>query len=108
METLKSLSSKALSAVKGNLSNMSKPITAVVVGYMVLLVVLILSYYLAWLYNALHGTIALKDLYTIIHELTGTSMIACITFIGGCFVDIDDNGIPDAFEKNNNNNREVK
>lgn len=100
METLKSLATKAANTIKGNLSSMSKPITAVVVGYMILLIILILSYYLAWLYNIIcKGQVVLNDMYILIHELSGASMIACVTFIGGCFVDIDNDGIPDTFQK---------
>ncbi len=99
-DKIKSMLSDAAGNIKGKASHMGKPITAVVVGYMVLLIILILSYYAAWLYNILcKGQVVLNDMYILIHELTGTSMIACITFIGGCFVDMDGDGVPDVFEK---------
>lgn len=36
---------------------------------------------------------------SIIHELDAPAMVAFITFIAGCFVDLDGDGIPDAIER---------
>lgn len=41
----------------------------------------------------------MSDLLAIIREMIGTAMIGFITFIAGCFVDVNGNGIPDRFEK---------
>lgn len=41
----------------------------------------------------------MSDLLAIIREMIGTAMIGFITFIAGCFVDVNENGIPDRFEK---------
>lgn len=34
-----------------------------------------------------------------IKELVGPAMVGFISFIAGCFVDLNGNGIPDTFEK---------
>ena len=43
----------------------------------------------------------MNDLLAVIREMIGTAMIGFMTFIAGCFVDMNDNGIPDKFEEDN-------
>ena len=40
----------------------------------------------------------MSDLLAIIKEMIGPAMIGFVTFIAGCFVDVNSNGIPDKFE----------
>ena len=59
----------------------------------------VLSYYGFWLYLAVTGKIQLPDLLAMVRELVGPAMVGFVTFIAGCFVDLDGNGIPAHFEK---------
>lgn len=51
------------------------------------------------MYLAVMGKIQLPDLLAMIRELVGPAMVGFVTFIAGCFVDLDGNGVPDHFEK---------
>jgi hypothetical protein len=57
------------------------------------------TYYAAWLYQWNEGEVALGDLLSLIQEMVGASMVAFVTFIAGCLVDKDNDGIPDQFEE---------
>ena len=59
----------------------------------------VVSYYGFWMYLAVMGKIQLPDLLAMIRELVGPAMVGFVTFIAGCFVDLDGNGVPDHFEK---------
>ena len=41
----------------------------------------------------------MSDLLSLIREMVGGGMVAFVTFIAGCMVDSDHDGIPDRFEK---------
>lgn len=90
---------KGLGAVKKRLNQFQQPIKWIVIGYMVTVFLFVVSYYGFWVYLAVTGKIQLPDLLAMIRELVGPTMVGFITFIAGCFVDLDGNGIPDHFEK---------
>lgn len=98
LEKLKGVVSSFLSSAKEKINTMQKPIKFVIVGYFILVVMLVLTYYAAWLYLWQGGKATLPDLLAIIQEMIGTAMISFVSFIGGCFVDMNGNGIPDKFE----------
>lgn len=98
-EKFKSVFTKTTKTIKKKLKGLSQPIKVVTIGYFLIVVALVLSYYAAWLYLFIINKATLNDLMALINSMIGTSMIAFITFIAGCFVDIDGNGIPDQFEK---------
>lgn len=75
-----------------------KPIKWVVVIYFFLVLVLIVTYYSAWVYLFLDGKATLADLLAILKETISTAMIGFITFIAGCFIDLNKNGVPDNLE----------
>lgn len=83
---------------KAKLNNMQKPIQWIVIGYFILVLLLVLTYYIAWLYLWQGDKAALPDLLAIIKEMIGPAMIGFVTFIGGCFVDLNNNGVPDRLE----------
>ena len=68
-----------LSTVKVKINAMSRPIKTVIVGYFLLVVVLVATYYIAWLYQWHNGQIVMSDLLAVIKEMI--------------------NGIPDNFEE---------
>jgi hypothetical protein len=41
----------------------------------------------------------MSDLLAVIKEMIGPAMIGFMTFIAGCFIDMNNNGIPDNFEE---------
>lgn len=84
---------------KSKIVGMRQPIKWVVFLYFGLVTVLVLTYYAAWLWLWKEGEVALGDLLSLITEMVGGGMIAFITFIAGCMVDSDHDGIPDQFEK---------
>jgi hypothetical protein len=98
-EKVRGLFTKGLGAVKERLNQFQQPIKWIVIGYMVTVFLFVVSYYGFWVYLAVTGKIQLPDLLAMIRELVGPAMVGFITFIAGCFVDLDGNGIPDHFEK---------
>lgn len=84
---------------KSKIDGMKQPIKWVVFLYFGMVALLVLTYFTAWLYQWYGGEVALGDLLSLIREMTGGGMIAFITFIAGCMVDTDKDGIPDQFEE---------
>lgn len=78
---------------------MKRPIKWVVFSYFSIVALLVLTYYGAWLYQWYAGKIVMNDLLALIKEMVGTSMVAFVTFIAGCMVDTNNDGIPDRFGK---------
>ena len=79
-------------------ANTEKPIKYVVLFYFAIVLLLLITYYAAWLYLFLESKAALADLLAIIQETISATMIGFITFIAGCFVDLNKNGVPDNLE----------
>ena len=98
LEKLKDYISTFAADAKAKLNNMQKPIQWIVIGYFILVLLLVLTYYAAWLYLWQGGKAALPDLLAIIKEMIGPAMIGFVTFIGGCFVDLNNNGVPNRLE----------
>lgn len=90
---------KSLGTVKKRLNQFQQHIKWIVIGYLVTVFLFVVSYYGFWLYLAVTGKIQLPDLLAMVRELVGPAMVGFVTFIAGCFVDLDGNGIPDHFEK---------
>lgn len=84
---------------KNAVANTEKPIKYVVLIYFAIVLLLMITYYVAWLYLFIETEAALSDLLAIIRETISATMIGFITFIAGCFVDLNKNQIPDQFEK---------
>ncbi|MBQ8809517.1 MAG: hypothetical protein IJZ69_04210 [Bacteroidales bacterium] len=78
---------------------MRQPIKWVVFLYFGMVAMLVLTYYAAWLCQWYAGKVVMSDLLSLIKEMVGTSMVAFVTFIAGCMVDTDHDGIPDRFEE---------
>jgi len=98
-EKVKGFLSKGLDAVKVRLNQFQQPIKWIVMGYLVTVFLFVVSYYGFWMYLAVTGKIQLPDLLAMVRELVGPAMVGFVTFIAGCFVDLDGNGVPDRFEK---------
>ena len=91
--------SRLTGTAKSKIDGMKQPIKWVVFLYFGMVALLVLTYFTAWLYQWYGGEVALGDLLSLIREMTGGGMIAFITFIAGCMVDTDKDGIPDQFEE---------
>ena len=85
---LKDYLGKYIEVAKNKVSDMQSPIKWMIMSYFALVVLLVLTYYAAWCYQAWFGKIIMSDLLAIIKEMIGPAMI----------VDVNSNGIPDKFE----------
>ncbi len=96
-------------SARNKVASMSPKIMAVIVGYFIAVVLLIFTYYAAWLYMWLWlDKIVMSDLLALIREITGPAMVAFVTFIATSLVDKDGDGVPDPFEKEIESNGDQK
>lgn len=96
-------------SARNKVASMSPKIMAVIVGYFIAVVLLIFTYYAAWLYMWLWlEKIVMSDLLALIREITGPAMVAFVTFIATSLVDKDGDGVPDNLEKEIENNGDKK
>lgn len=98
-EKVKEIFKKAGRGFTQKLNAADRPIKTAVAMYFLLVVLLVVTYYAAWLYQSCNGEIVMSDLLAVIKEMIGPAMIGFITFIAGCFIDMNNNGIPDKFEE---------
>ena len=99
LNKVKDALSRLTVTAKNRIVGMKQPIKWVVFLYFGMVALLVLTYYAAWLWLWKEGEVALRDLLSLITEMVGGGMIAFVTFIAGCMVDADKDGIPDQFEK---------
>lgn len=98
-----------IASARNKVASMSPKIMAVIVGYFIAVVLLIFTYYAAWLYMWLWlDKIVMSDLLALIREITGPAMVAFVTFIATSLVDKDGDGVPDNLEKAIENNGDKK
>lgn len=96
-------------SARNKVVSMSPKIMAVIVGYFIAVVLLIFTYYAAWLYMWLWlDKIVMSDLLALIREITGPAMVAFVTFIATSLVDKDGDEVPDNLEKEIENNGDKK
>ena len=96
-------------STRNKVASMSPKIMAVIVGYFIAVVLLIFTYYAAWLYMWLWlDKIVMSDLLALIREITGPAMVAFVTFIATSLVDKDGDEVPDNLEKEIENNGDKK
>lgn len=98
-----------IASARNKVASMSPKIMAVIVGYFIAVVLLIFTYYAAWLYMWLWlDKIVMSDLLALIREITGPAMVAFVTFIATSLVDKDGDGVSDNLEKEIENNGDKK
>lgn len=98
-----------IASARNKVASMSPKIMAVIVGYFIAVVLLVFTYYAAWLYMWLWlDKIVMSDLLALIREITGPAMVAFVTFIATSLVDKDGDGVPDNLEKEIENNGDKK
>ena len=102
---MKNLLSKAKEYVSGfaktigeKLGVMNGIIKVIIIGFLTVVVLLVATFYGAWLYLLYKGQAMLGDLLNLIDRVISPQMVAFITFISTCFVDKDKDGIPDKFQ----------
>lgn len=86
-------------SAKTKMVRMRQPIKWIVFSYFGMVALLVATYYGVWLWEWKIGEVALGDLLSLIREMVGSGMVAFVTFIAGCMVDTDHDGIPDRFER---------
>lgn len=80
--------------------SLRKPILWVVMAYLISVTFMVLAVIIAWLYGWYStGTPNVSQGLQITHELVGPSTVAFVTFVAGCFVDTNNNNVPDNIEK---------
>ena len=99
LNKIKSCLPRITQIAKVKIGSIKKPILTIVFSYFAIVALLVLTYYAAWIYQWHMDKIVMEDLLDLIKEMIGTSMIAFITFIAGCLVDTDHDGVPDQFEE---------
>ena len=102
---MKNLLSKAKEYVSGfaktigeKIGVMNGIIKAIIIGFLTVVVLLVATFYGAWIYLLYKGQAMLGDLLNLIDRVISPQMVAFITFISTCFVDKDKDGIPDKFQ----------
>lgn len=98
MDKLKSLIGTWMKNLQGNLMKKTRPVKWLVFSYFIMVAMLVLTYYGAWVWLWHIGKGSLVDLLAIIKEMVGASMVAFVTFVATCCVDKDGDGVPDRFE----------
>lgn len=96
-------------SARNKVASMSPKIMAVIVGYFIAVILLVFTYYAAWLYMWLWlNKIVMSDLLALIREITDPAMVAFVTFIATSLVDKDGDGVPDNLEKEIESNGDKK
>lgn len=96
-------------SARNKVASMSPKIMAVIVGYFIAVILLVFTYYAAWLYMWLWlNKIVMSDLLALIREITSPAMVAFVTFIATSLVDKDGDGVPDNLEKEIESNGDKK
>ena len=96
-------------SARNKVASMSPKIMAVIVGYFIAVILLVFTYYAAWLYMWLWlNKIVMSDLLALIREITGPAMVAFVTFIATRLVDKDGEGVHDNLEKEIESNGDKK
>lgn len=95
----KEYASGFVKVVGEKLGVMNGIIKVIIIGFLTVVVLLVATFYGAWLYLLSKGQAALGDLLNLIDRVISPQMVAFITFIATCFVDKDSDGIPDKFEE---------
>lgn len=90
---------KAMNSAKKKLNSLAAPTRLLTFGYLVSVVLVIVTYYTVWVIMWLAGKENLPSLLALLKEMTGPAVVAFVGFIGSSFVDSDEDGIPDAFDK---------
>ncbi len=83
-------------------------IKGIVIGFLAVLVLLVATFYGAWLYFLYQGKAMLGDLLDLIDRVISPQMVAFITFVTTCFVDENDDGVPDKFQSEHQEKRGEK
>ena len=78
---------------------MKTPLLQLVGAYLLSVFCIMLIWTAAWLWQTIHtGVPNLDILLRFLDVLIGPAMIGFVTFIGGCLIDSNGNGIPDKLE----------
>lgn len=102
LEKAKSYLGEFAKAANEKLGRLDGVIKGIIIGFLVVVVLLVATFYAAWLYLMYQGKAMLGDLLNLIDRVISPQMVAFVTFIATCFVDKDSDGIPDKFEEEEN------
>lgn len=81
-----------------NINQIKQPIICIILVYLGFVGATLLLWLLMWLLSAILKVPDLSMGLKFIDELTNMTFIGFICFIGGCFIDLNKNGIPDGIE----------
>lgn len=98
LDKVKGCFAEIASLTKVKIGSLNGVIKGIVIGFLVLVVILVMTFYAAWVWFFYQGKAIMGDLLDLIDRVISPQMVAFITFITTCFVDRDNDGIPDRFE----------
>lgn len=87
--------------VKGFFKKSVSPLTFLAITYATIVIILITTMYLVCMYSWYLGKEVFPNLLQLLEKCVSAPFVAALVFLGGCFVDSDDDGIPDSFDKTN-------
>ena len=89
---------KKMNQILKSLNKIKKPVLWLILFYLGFVSITLFIWLLLWLTSAIIKVPDLAIGLRFIDELTNMTFIGFICFIGGCFVDLNKNGIPDGIE----------
>ena len=99
MNKAKSWLKSVKNTIKVPIVNMHGAIKVVIVGFLTVALVLAITIYAAWFWLCWQGKAALNEMLQLLDRVISPQMVAFVTFIATCFIDKDEDGIPDKFEE---------
>ena len=99
MNKAKSWLKSVKNTIKVPIVNMHGAIKVVIVGFLTVALVLVITIYAAWFWLCWQGKAALNEMLQLLDRVISPQMVAFVTFIATCFIDKDEDGIPDKFEE---------
>ena len=99
MNKAKSWLKSVKNTIKVPIVNMHGAIKVVIVGFLTVALVLVITIYATWFWLCWQGKVALNEMLQLLDRVISPQMVAFVTFIATCFIDKDEDGIPDKFEE---------
>lgn len=99
LNKIKEFLTKAICKCKSTTVKVDGTIKWIIGIYLAFVAICCITYFAAWLWLFWLGKAALADLMLLLQEMVAPTMIGFATFIVGCFVDTNGNGIPDNMEQ---------
>lgn len=97
---------RAINQAKRKINKLAAPTKVLTFGYLVSVILVVVTYYIVWMIMWLAGKENLPSLLALLKEMTGPAVVAFVGFIGSSFIDSDGDGIPDSFDKHDDSRKD--